>query len=69
MLVPTDGAASKSVRTIEIEKGEHVLLGQSYKWRRETVEDIFRQAGLAVYDAWFDAGQDTAIYLLGNRPL
>lgn len=69
MRIPTVGeGAPKAVRTIEFEEGEHVLLGQSYKWRRETVEAIFREAGLGVYDAWFDARQETVIYLLGNRP-
>jgi uncharacterized SAM-dependent methyltransferase len=69
MRITTDEAVPKAARTIEIEQGEHVLLGQSYKWRQETVEDIFLQAGLAIHDSWFDAGHETAIYLLGNRLL
>jgi hypothetical protein len=49
---------------INIDAGECICIGQSYKYRNGRLEEIFEDSGLVKVDSWTDASNETALFLL-----
>lgn len=59
------GIAPGGIQTVRIAENEHILVGQSYKYSMEELNDILDRSGLRRKETWYDDDKETALILLG----